>query len=492
MTTDDPIILALRGLFARFGHGIVKDRQRFAALLADVLPQYPNEQIRLKTASELGIVAALVASRDAARPERERQMKIAMQNLREKAGMSPEKALELANWVAGALGWSAAEAVADAAPAPTPAKPQSTRPNVQRPPVKPKPPAAVILQKAPGSTIFKRADAIAHVRRYAAIIQDVYTEIADDAFNTPMAWQNLTSISLPPAIGRIGEQAFANCAKLKEVILPKELKELDLTAFSGCDALEELVIPNDSVSLKGLPPKGLVLLCGKDSTAKRYCVSHGIPYRLKRMEAVAATSKPIPTQDTQRPAPPKKVFTLATMNDHDFSVKRIVVPNGYTEIRTQCFILENQYPNLETVEIPASVTSFSGFIELPELLGKSKVTVICPRGSYAYQRFADYNSKTPSQYDKIKLFPSGGAPRYAAQTPRPAASSSTTKTASGGSTGGWAAFFTIFGIAMTLLMTYIWVDNDYFSISVFWFIVLMLVIWVVPVILLIAYFSKRS
>lgn len=57
---------------------------------------------------------------------------------------------------------------------------------------------------------------------------------------------DLTAVTLPGTLRRIGGSAFEGCTALRRVTLPKGLESVDYRAFAGCTALETLTLP-DSV-----------------------------------------------------------------------------------------------------------------------------------------------------------------------------------------------------------------------------------------------------
>ena len=312
---------------------MLQDRNALRGLLNDCLPDERAKANQLWAAVECGVLDKIVGEANPGEFFTQRLSK----ELEDNYGY-PQA---VCAWVVGV--WMAlvrgGELPEEVGPISHPKAPQQSKP-VHRPPAT----APSQMQSSPAipmNSIFTRADAIASMQGDGDIA-DSYTEIEDNAYNTALVWSALTSISLPPAVERIGNNAFANCIRLNEVVLPAGLKELgigafsgckalkeivlpegvvniqhdtfrdcislktvelhesvekiELTAFKGCYALRELVIPNDFVSLKGFPPKGLTLVCDKDSTAKRYCVSHDVPYRLKGTSTIV---KPTPLNSAQ-------------------------------------------------------------------------------------------------------------------------------------------------------------------------------------------------
>lgn len=65
------------------------------------------------------------------------------------------------------------------------------------------------------------------------------TTIGGAAFNGT----NITNISLPASLEKIGFKAFIGCKKLTSVMLPNSLTDIYDSAFSGCSSLTELTIP---------------------------------------------------------------------------------------------------------------------------------------------------------------------------------------------------------------------------------------------------------
>lgn len=74
---------------------------------------------------------------------------------------------------------------------------------------------------------------------------EVITKIADGAF---FENENIEGILIPDSISEIGEQAFANCENLSEVILSSNLISLPMSVFYGT-AIEGVVIPESVQSI---------------------------------------------------------------------------------------------------------------------------------------------------------------------------------------------------------------------------------------------------
>lgn len=65
------------------------------------------------------------------------------------------------------------------------------------------------------------------------------TEIADDAF----AVANITSVTLPNSMKKIGDYAFIDCVSITAVSIPEGVEYIGQEAFFGCASLEEVTLP---------------------------------------------------------------------------------------------------------------------------------------------------------------------------------------------------------------------------------------------------------
>ena len=65
------------------------------------------------------------------------------------------------------------------------------------------------------------------------------TSIGSGAFS----YSGLESVTIPGTVKKIGEQAFAECENLREIIIEDGVKEIDSQAFTRCHHLERVVLP---------------------------------------------------------------------------------------------------------------------------------------------------------------------------------------------------------------------------------------------------------
>lgn len=103
---------------------------------------------------------------------------------------------------------------------------------------------AVIL----GRTIFKAN----HIPSYVffkspyekVILPSTITEIEEGAFSG----SEITEITIPEGVTKIGAYAFLGCAQLTSVTLPASLKEIDKSAFAGCVSLNSINLAETQVT----------------------------------------------------------------------------------------------------------------------------------------------------------------------------------------------------------------------------------------------------
>lgn len=71
-------------------------------------------------------------------------------------------------------------------------------------------------------------------------IPDGVTEIQFSAFTD---CEDITNVSMPDTLKVIGEKAFMNCTKLREVAIPDAVEHIQKSAFTKCKSLKNVKLP---------------------------------------------------------------------------------------------------------------------------------------------------------------------------------------------------------------------------------------------------------
>ena len=133
--------------------------------------------------------------------------------------------------------------------------------------------------------------------------------------------RGLGSVTIPEGVVRLGTEAFNNCWNLTELAIPGSVKQIDPRAFSNCRGLTEITIPN-SVTNVGV-------------SAFSYC------------RGLVSVMVPVCVLETG----------LANVFQGASSITNVVLSEGCREIARGTLGYSVQFPNLEHVFIPASVTN---------------------------------------------------------------------------------------------------------------------------------------
>ena len=97
---------------------------------------------------------------------------------------------------------------------------------------------------------------------------------------------DLTSITIPDSVKKIGTRCFEGCTGLTKVVLPSGLKVIDEYVFRECSSLEEIVIPDSVTKIA----KGAFMGCGSLSKVV-------LPKKLKTIGEYAFSNCKIETLD---------------------------------------------------------------------------------------------------------------------------------------------------------------------------------------------------
>ena len=94
---------------------------------------------------------------------------------------------------------------------------------------------------------------------------------------------DITSVSIPSGVTRIGQMSFSDCNNLSSVSLPSTLTSIGDCAFDGCSSLNTINIPNSVTNIGDDAFDGcdnLTIRCSEGSVAYDYAVENGINYEL--------------------------------------------------------------------------------------------------------------------------------------------------------------------------------------------------------------------
>lgn len=94
---------------------------------------------------------------------------------------------------------------------------------------------------------------------------------------------DVTYVSIPTGVTRVGQTSFSDCAGLKRVSLPSGLVSIGDCAFDGCTSLESVTIPESVTNIGDDAFDGcdnLTLRCYEGSAGHEYALENGLNYEL--------------------------------------------------------------------------------------------------------------------------------------------------------------------------------------------------------------------
>ena len=245
----------------------------------------------------------------------------------------------------------------------------------------------------------------------SVIIGDGVTSISDFAFDG--CGDNLTTVTLPDSIEKIGKQSFYDCVSLKSIKLPSGLLTIGGYAFSGCSSLTEIVLPSSMTGIgvgtfENCSNLATVTIKGSLTGITDYAFHHcsklksiTIPDSVTYIGVYAFAGCVSLTEITM----PNRLTMIRerAFNDCD-GLTELTLPDGLTKIEDYAFC---ECRNLRKIIVPKSVTSIGTYA----FNGYYGQTIWGYRGSYAEQ----YASGNNIPFVPIEHLPT------ATPTPKPTA-----------------------------------------------------------------------
>ena len=169
---------------------------------------------------------------------------------------------------------------------------------------------------------------------------------------------SITAVYLPKSIKVIGNQAFAGCDHLAEIVFNSETEELDYiddNAFSGCSALKKINLPKHINKLGDEAFNG----CNIPTSNAGFEIVNNILVRYSGNDTIVNV--------------PKGITVIGPNAFHGRQIKKIILPDG---VKTICNRAFNSLKSLSEVSIPESLEtiensafSFCGKLESVDLSG---------------------------------------------------------------------------------------------------------------------------
>lgn len=165
------------------------------------------------------------------------------------------------------------------------------------------------------------------------------TRLTNECF---MFYYDITSVTIPEGVKYIGECAFFDCIKLKEVNLPSTLEEIGEYAFKDCYKLKSVVIPSNVKKLG----RYLFTGCKKLESVTISCKIKNIPeYTFNGCKSLKCIDIPYTVRNIGRSA-----FSECS------SLSRVSIPSSVRKIDEDAFF---NCSSLKNVNIPSSVKTIS-------------------------------------------------------------------------------------------------------------------------------------
>ncbi len=210
------------------------------------------------------------------------------------------------------------------------------------------------------------------------------TEIGETAFSS---CNGLTELSLPANISKIRANAFSGCGNLQNLNIPESVTEIEAQAFQYCHSLDIITLPANLISIGEDAFSGCdtrIVYNNSNLELKPGDESHGgiasfaVAIFDKNHNVTAAEGHGVQgdfifwfdesrsevryylgdSETVVYPTHYNDIPCVVTSFEGGQSIKHLIIPEGITSI-SACF---GNLTNLETVEIPDSVTDIGSYI----------------------------------------------------------------------------------------------------------------------------------
>ncbi len=192
------------------------------------------------------------------------------------------------------------------------------------------------------------------------------TEIKDDAFS---GCYDLTDITIPNSVKKIGRYAFYKCYSLRKITLPNSLETIDDGAFNNCNGLQwtSIVIPNSVVKIGEFAFSNGVKSLIISANNPNYSFSDGILFDKNKTKLIECLENK--EGEYIIPDGVKEIGHKAFLGCNGLT--SVIIPNSVTTIGLAAF---EKCTALTSITIPHNVISidYSAFGECGQL---TRVTI---------------------------------------------------------------------------------------------------------------------